>query len=153
MKVALIWPKGFDPKYVVPLSIAYLKQNVDNSKHDVRLFDCAIQNVDADSAELKKFLTEFKPDIVGTTCWSITYDEAIKILNLAKQLNKNVVTLLGGVHVTSYPDLAIKESAVDYVFRGESEVSFRIFLDEFSNKTPNLSKVSGLGEGIWMNCS
>ena len=56
MRVALVWPKGNNPLIVLPLSFAYLKSNLDNATHEVRIIDCALHNIDAGSAEFRTLL-------------------------------------------------------------------------------------------------
>src|SRR3989338_85673 len=144
MKIALLWPKGFDVKYVMPISFGYLKSNIDQSKHEVRIFDCALKNIDAHSQKLRETLEWFQPDVVGVSCWAPTYEEAMRILEVAKSINKKVVTVMGGAHASSYPDAIMKRKEVDFVFRGEAELSFPVFLEELQKENPDFSKVKGL---------
>ena len=58
MKIALIWPKGFNIEHVIPLPLGYLKSNIDNTKHEVKIFDCALHNLDSDSPLLQKMIRE-----------------------------------------------------------------------------------------------
>ncbi len=67
MEIALIWPKGFDPKYVMPLALGYLKSNTDAARYDVRIFDCALQGIGAESPELRQALVDFSPHVVGVS--------------------------------------------------------------------------------------
>ncbi len=143
MKIALLWPKGFDPIYVMPISLGYLKSNMP-SQHEVRIFDCAIDNLDATSAEFRQKLTHFNPDVVGVSCWSPTYFEAIRMLTTAKFVNPNVVTVIGGAHASSYPERTMDSGVVDYLFKGESELSFPVFIAELEKEKPDWTKVLGL---------
>ncbi|MBS3169507.1 B12-binding domain-containing radical SAM protein [Candidatus Woesearchaeota archaeon] len=144
MKIALIWPNGFDASYVMPLALGYLKSNLDSKKHDVKLLDCAFKNITASSNEFTEFLEKFKPEVIGTSCWSPTYEETLQILKIAKSIDPNITTVLGGAHASSYPDSAINHNFVDFLFRGEAELSFPIFLEELEKDNPNWSKVKGL---------
>lgn len=144
LKIALIWPIGFDSEYVVPIALGYLKSNLDKKKYDVRIFDCSLENKDSSSQELITFIQTFKPEIVGVSCWSHTYIEAYNVLKLAKKIDKNITTVIGGVHATSYADRTISCDFIDFLFRGESELSFKEFLIEYENKTYNWKKVLGL---------
>jgi anaerobic magnesium-protoporphyrin IX monomethyl ester cyclase len=143
MKIALIWPEGYDIKYVLPISFGYLKSNLDK-KHEIKILDCSLNKIDSNSEELKKFFLEFKPDIVGVSCWSNTYLEGIKILKIAKEINPNVITVMGGAHVTCYPNEAIKHTEIDFIFIGESEIAFNQFVEEIETKKLKFSKINGL---------
>ena len=120
MKIALVWPNGFDTIYTIPLSLGYLKNNVDPTKHDIRIIDCALTKLSAESPEFKRKLEEFKPEVIGVSCWSPTYEESLRILKVAKNINEKVITVMGGAHATCYSDGVMKEKIVDFIFRGES---------------------------------
>ncbi|MBI2579891.1 MAG: B12-binding domain-containing radical SAM protein [Candidatus Aenigmarchaeota archaeon] len=144
MKIALIHPFGFDVKYVMPLAMGYLKSNTDK-KHDTRLFDFSLDKIPADSARFIRILENFSPDIVCTSCWGPTYKESVRILKVAKALNPQTVTCLGGVQITSYAGHIIKyETGADFLFRGECELSFPVFVEEIDSQNGDFSKVRGL---------
>ncbi len=52
--------------------------------------------------------------------------------------------LLGGSHVSAYPELMLKQAEVDYVLLGEAEQSMVEFLKAFGDHS-EYSKISGLG--------
>ncbi len=144
MNIVFVWPYGFDPVYTMPLSLGYLKSNLRNSGHNVEIMNCSLLKLDATSPEFKEKLRELHPDVVGVSCWSPTYDESIRVLTVAKEINEKIPTLMGGVHPTAYPDAALKHPAVDFVFRGEAELSFLVFLEELQKENPDWSRVKGL---------
>lgn len=144
MEITLVNPIGFDTIYTIPLSLGYLKSNIDNAKHDVRIIDCALLKINAKSTEFKRKIKDFNPDVIGVTCWSPMYEESMEVLKIAKEINKNVITIMGGAHATSNPDRVMKNMFVDFIFRGESELSFPLFLDEIEKDTPDLTKIKGL---------
>ncbi len=144
MKIALIWPKGFTTNYVMPLAFGYLISNLDRNKHQINFIDCSLHDLDADSPELKRQIKDFNPDLVGVSCWSTTYIEAVKILKVVKSISSNIITVIGGVHATTYPDRTMEHPEVDYLFRGEADLSFPVFLDELASENPDYGKVLGL---------
>ena len=144
MKIALVWPHGFDPKYVFPLTIGYLKSNI-SPTHELLLIDCSLDNIPTNSPRFRKLLEDFKPDLVGTTCWSPTYKSAVTALEVAKSINPKTTTVIGGVHPTSYPEFILNtEKSIDFLFRGECDLSFPAFVDELEFGSPNFSKIKGL---------
>ncbi|RJR19637.1 MAG: radical SAM protein [Nitrospiraceae bacterium] len=144
MKIVLIWPRGFDTNYVLPLALGYLKSNLDKDKHEVKIIDCSLRNLDSNSLVLRKEIIDFNPDVAGVSCWATTYDEASKILGMVKCINKKIITVIGGVHATTYPDRTMDNSDIDFLFRGEAELTFPVFLDEIANENPNYNNVPGL---------
>ena len=143
-KIALIWPKGFDPTYSVPLPYGYLKSNVDASKYKIKIFDNTILDRLSDDESFQKELSEFDPDLVGVSSWSPMFMEALDCLKVAKKINPEVITCIGGAHVTSYHDRVAGTEGIDFLFRGEAELSFAIFLEQLAGHDPDFSKVKGL---------
>ena len=62
MRVLLVWPKGFDISFTIPLGLAYLKSNLDITKHDVRILDCSLGGIDATSDQFKQAVASYKPE-------------------------------------------------------------------------------------------
>jgi len=141
VKVLLVNPKGFDTSTVVPLSLGYLKSNSDA---DIDILDNSLLGLTSDSEEFHNKLSELKPDVVGVTCWSPTFIESINILKKVKKFNKNIITIIGGVHITTYPRSIMDKRFIDFGFMGESEKSFRLFLKEIDKVNPDFSNIPGL---------
>ncbi len=145
MKIVLVWPNGFDTNYTIPISLAYLKSNLDNTKHDISIINCSLLGIDAKSPEFEEKIRRLDPDIVGVSCWSPVFKECLQVLKETKRINEKIITVMGGCHVTSYPASVMKNSCVDFIFRGESELSFPTFLEELQRDEPDWPKVMGLG--------
>lgn len=144
MRIALIWPTNKEGHNTLPLGLAYLKSNTNNAKHDIRIFDCYLLKWSADSSELKQALKEFDPHVVGVSCWTAQFFEALQISRSVKSINKDIVTIMGGVHASAYPVKTIEHEEIDFLIQGEAELSFPVFLEELEKKTPDWSKVKGL---------
>jgi len=144
MKILFIWPKGFNTNYVLPLAFGYLTSNLDQKKHNIKIIDCSLRKLDADTPELRMEISSFRPDVVGISCWSTTYPEAVKILETVKSINKDIITIMGGVHATTYPDRTMEHKEIDFLFRGEADLLFPVFLDELAKEHPNYENVPGL---------
>jgi len=145
LRVALIWPEAFDPEYGLPMVYGYLKSNTDSSRFNLKLFDCALEKLKPESPKLKKKLSAFQPDVVCVSSWSFNYPQTIDYLKTAKSIDKNIITVAGGVHVTVLPKEVLASKYVDFIFAGEAELSFSKFLNQLTKKRPNFSKIEGLG--------
>jgi len=132
MKVALVWPFGNDITYSLPLGIGYLIANTSNPEHEIRVFDGTLDEADASSPQYLEFLRTFEPDVVGVSSWSKTFKESLRVLQAAKALNPKVITLMGGVHPTAYPEKSLAHMEVDYLLVGEAEFSFPQLLDRLA---------------------
>ena len=55
-----------------------------------------------------------------------------------------MTTIIGGAHATNYHQNVIQFREIDYLFRGESDLAFKTFLEEWAAATPDWTKVKGL---------
>ncbi|MEA2037370.1 MAG: radical SAM protein [Nanoarchaeota archaeon] len=95
------------------LAVAIRKQ------HDVKVLDLCIVNEPLN--ELTKTLKEFKPDYVGITFTTPSFDEASKIADLVKSHDKDIILIAGGVHTSSLPEETLINSRFDIAVIGEGE--------------------------------
>ncbi len=66
---------------------------------------------------------------LATSALTSTINEALKVLELARQINPATVTLLGGIHPTfMFDELLQSSQVVDYIVIGEGEVTLRELL-------------------------
>lgn len=87
------------------------------------IYDAMTMNHDLDqiAAELERMA----PDAVLTSAYTPSYPKAIEMLRMVKKRAPHVVTGIGGVHAHfMYEEvLGTEGDAVDFVFRGEGEVT------------------------------
>jgi radical SAM superfamily enzyme YgiQ (UPF0313 family) len=143
MRITLVWPNGLGGIDTLPMPFGYLVANTPEG-HEFQIIDCALDDIWAGDPELRERIEQFKPEIVGVNAYSRTAREALAVLSVAKQIDPKIVTLIGGVHATSYPDKSMEHRDLDYLFRGEAELSFPVFLDQLASENPDWSKVLGL---------
>lgn len=75
--------------------------------------------------ELEKFLRDNPFDILGISVMISQFPSALFFARLAKRINPRAIVVFGGIGVTVNPTLAFeKDGAVDYVVRGEGELTF-----------------------------
>lgn len=75
-----------------------------------------------DKNEIKKEIAKEKPDVVSISSLFTTYSlEAIEVARLAKEVDRGIVTVMGGIHPTLFPRHVLESASVDYVIRGEGE--------------------------------
>ena len=69
-------------------------------------------------------------DYVAASAITATINDAVKILELAKSIRPDTVTILGGIHPTfMYEEVLDSSAAVDYIVIGEGEVTLRHLLE------------------------
>jgi anaerobic magnesium-protoporphyrin IX monomethyl ester cyclase len=95
--------------------------------------------------DIQKRIEAFRPDVVATTSFTASIDDAIKICRLAKEINPTVVTALGNVHATfCYEEILLHDNtSVDFIVRGEGEVTL-VELFNCLNANDDPRKVNGL---------
>jgi hypothetical protein len=63
LRVLLINPHGFDTSSVIPMSLAYLKANIENSDNfEIKILDCSLLGIEAFSCEFEEFIQSFNPN-------------------------------------------------------------------------------------------
>jgi radical SAM superfamily enzyme YgiQ (UPF0313 family) len=143
MKIALIWPKSSIVKYRLPLPYGYLISNM-SSGHEVRIIDCNLNDLDHTSPEFIEMIKDFNPEVVGLSTDSMIHNEAVRFLPVAKSVMPKVITIIGGIHATCYPYKTMENQCLDFLMRGEAELSFPKFIKELEKNIPDWSKVPGL---------
>jgi radical SAM superfamily enzyme YgiQ (UPF0313 family) len=82
---------------------------------------------------IAKLMASFKPDVVGLTAFSVKWPSAQRIAALAKDYNPRVPVIAGGQHVTIMTDQVLADPNLDFVIRGEAELTFVDFLRQVEN--------------------
>lgn len=79
----------------------------------------------------------FKPDIIGISIlYSTSHSGSLEILEAASLKWPGVPVICGGNHATTYYTFLLKHGCIDYVLRGEGEVSFVKFLNILRTRSP-----------------
>ena len=111
----------------IPLNFVYLAGIAGQAGLDARIYDAAAK--DHGYPEMEDHFRESKADYVASTAITATINDAIRTLELAKNVNPATVTILGGVHPTfMYEEVLAASSAVDYIVIGEGEITLRHLL-------------------------
>ncbi len=72
----------------------------------------------------REMLAERDPGVVGVTMMSVDYNPARQAIAIAKQVNPEIVTVIGGPHVTIALEDSLRIPHVDYLVIQEGEVTF-----------------------------
>jgi len=95
--------------------------------------------------DIKEHIGQSQPDVVAVGAITATIYDAIKVLNLAKEVNPEILTILGNVHPTFCWKEILQENqdVVDYIIRGEGEQSIVALLNGITNGK-NLTEIQGI---------
>ena len=125
-----------------PLGLAYLASVARENGFKVEVIDSQAENITFQ--ELAARIREINPDVVGITATTPMVPDAYTVAFIAKKINPNIVTIIGGPHVTFVPERTLMECPyIDIVVRGEGEETFRELL-EMIDSGKSLSDVRGI---------
>jgi magnesium-protoporphyrin IX monomethyl ester (oxidative) cyclase len=127
-KVMLVVPPNvINPMYMVekcypPLGVAYIAAMLEND-YDVMILDLTLHQ--KDSKGVAKEIAKFSPDVIGvSSMFTGLSRNAHDICGIAKSVDRDIITVMGGVHPTVLPGEAMRDLDVDYAVRGEAEITF-----------------------------
>jgi anaerobic magnesium-protoporphyrin IX monomethyl ester cyclase len=131
MRLVLIHPKYHSGGAEIagnwpPAWVAYLAGPLKAAGYtDIHFIDAMTHNIEEE--ELRARITALKPDIVGCTAITPSIYRAERVLEIAREVVPEAVTVLGGVHATfMYRQVLSEAPHIDVIVRGEGE---EVFLD------------------------
>jgi len=101
-----------------PLGIAYLAAYLLQQGHVVDLIDAPAEGLSRDA--YRQRLESFKPDLVGVTAMTSTFEGSLEAARIAKETGATVV--LGGAHLSAYPAESLSFDYVDFAIIGDGEI-------------------------------
>ncbi|MDD5650711.1 MAG: radical SAM protein [Candidatus Nanoarchaeia archaeon] len=139
----------------VPLGLAYLAAYLEKKGYnDVKILDALAeekitkvkQNIwhsGMSFESIEQYIKEYKPQIVGITCsFSIYYKIALEVAKIVKKIDKKIIVVFGGAHVSAAPESVLKSGYVDLVVKGEGELTFFEIVDRYYNHK-DLTNIDG----------
>jgi anaerobic magnesium-protoporphyrin IX monomethyl ester cyclase len=95
--------------------------------------------------EIERRIRNENPDVVATTAFTAEIVDALKVLKLAKEINPNVITVIGNVHPTFLYEETLNghHSFLDYIVRGEGEITM-VELMDFLNSGDDVGGVRSI---------
>lgn len=155
---ALVFKDRLDINPLPPLGLGYLGAVLEENGIEVKIVDCLIEGwarraeVSEDTIriglsfdEIEEIIKSYGPDIVGVNnLFTRQHENAHKIYEIAKRLDKNIITISGGAHPTVMPELVLSDPNADYVVLGEGENTI-IDLIHLIEGSCEISSLDGLG--------
>lgn len=139
MKICLINPpqilnKRFGKPFVFqPLGLLYVAAVLEK-EYSVEVIDASLEgwrsmeeiddkyHLGLSFDDIREKIKAIDPDIVGISVpFSINEASALSVASLAKDINKNIITILGGAHPSVHPEETLLSDHVDFVVIGEGE--------------------------------
>jgi radical SAM superfamily enzyme YgiQ (UPF0313 family) len=114
-----------------PFGLMSLAAYIMTKGYDVKIEDYILENCTKD--RFKFVIDKYKPDVVGTTAVSMNVKKSLLILKDYKELSPDIITVIGGPHATFDSIGMLNSGVVDFVVRGEGEITFSELLDTLSS--------------------
>jgi anaerobic magnesium-protoporphyrin IX monomethyl ester cyclase len=128
-----------------PLQLAYLAGAARTAGHEAKLFDAMNKKRSFD--DIRAEIESYQPDFVMTLDYlpvtgaisTATVPAALHTLGIAKEVDPNIVTMIGGPHPTFMYDEILRDdtSHADFVIRGEAEETLVDLLATLPDGSPD----------------
>jgi len=117
-----VYPKvvEHDQLYDFPLGLAYVVANLKKNGFNVHCLNLCHHNDPAEHV-LSEIINRNKIDVLCTGVMSVYWNEISQLLDTAKKIKPDIITVLGGSIVTATPELALENLSFDYGVIGEGE--------------------------------
>ena len=142
----------------VPIGLLSIA-SISRDSCELKIFDCLIENFKIDEKDecalygtpyedIRKEINNYKPDIVGISIpFSAQSEQAIRICNICKDINPNIIVVFGGPDASVRYKQLLKETKCDYCAVGEGEMTFLDLVNNF-NEGKDLKDVKGVAHKI-----
>jgi anaerobic magnesium-protoporphyrin IX monomethyl ester cyclase len=143
----------------IPLGLAYIAASLEKKGiYEIKILDALIEGdlkgegyknkqirYGMSDEQMQKSIQEFNPDIIGISCLFAAMEKDVSnILAIAKAINKNIKTILGGANASSGGKRFIEtDKNCDYVLMGEGDLTF-IELINAINENTGFDRIGGL---------
>jgi anaerobic magnesium-protoporphyrin IX monomethyl ester cyclase len=165
MRVCLINPPRIQPKswgkpsVAQPLDIAYVAALLEK-QHKVHIIDAPnegwkiLEEIDGTkyrqgltNKEIADRIRQWSPDVVGITIpFSGWWKPAYEVTSIAKSIDKDIITVLEGLHPSARPADCLAHPNIDFVVIGEPEQTMFELMDVLEQgNVAGLKKVKGIG--------
>jgi len=136
-----------------PLGVAFLAAVLEDAGIEVKILD--LVTYPYDTGMLESLLESFRPQIVGSTAVTMTFNEAQRVLKDARTIDPDIVTVMGGPHVTFCPEATLESfTELDLIVLGEGERTI-VELAREAERGRDWSKIRGLAyrSGMEVRCN
>jgi anaerobic magnesium-protoporphyrin IX monomethyl ester cyclase len=144
------WNRSIQP----PLGLLYLALSLNTLNNKILIYDFNLARQFENN--IIGIIKRFKPDILGLSLKTVNFHDGLKISCIAKEINPNIITIVGGPHITTsmmnennyHFQLTLMEmnkNKADIGVIGEGEETFKELaaVTSYSNKK-ELEEIKGI---------
>lgn len=173
MKVLLIDPpytifSGFDNRYF-PVGLSYIGSVLRGNGYDVAIYnvdrerqDVGELNLSEEYKSLEKYreginndnhfiwnkivavVQDYSPDVIGITAMTMKFGSVVKSAEICKKVRPDAKVIVGGPHVTDWPEICLQSQYIDFCVSGEGEESIVKLLEAIKNSFTDYLEISGV---------
>jgi radical SAM superfamily enzyme YgiQ (UPF0313 family) len=121
MRVAIVAPPyPLEEMPSPPLGVTYVAAAFEAAGAEVKILDYIVSAYSTEN--LRRQLESFQPDVVGSTSVTMNFYEAQQILCDVKNYNPEIITMMGGPHVSFTAEDTLRQYPdIDLIVIGEGE--------------------------------
>lgn len=125
------------------IGFVYIAGHVRAAGYDVEIYDAMTKGHTLE--QIKERIKASAPDFIGSTAYTSSINDAMAVLRAAKEVNPEIVTLIGGIHANFCYEVLLREypDVLDIVVRGEGEITTPELIQALNEGTA-LDKVLGI---------
>ncbi len=103
---------------LIPIGLEYIASYLKDAVDQVNIVD-----LELDNRKFQDIINFYQPDFIGLSLSATEHNQGLRLAKIAKQ--NNILTVVGGYHPTSLPDLMLSHPQIDAVIRGEGEATMK----------------------------
>lgn len=149
MKIVLLNPppRKVAEKKDVPqyqhVGLGYLTSALEGEGYDVKVMDAKLDRLS--KKDVLEEIAAYSPDILGVTAMTHEIVMGAEVAKEYKDIDPNVKTVMGGVHVTALPEETLKQYPhIDAGMIGEGERTFPELIRAFERGEKDFSSIPGI---------
>jgi anaerobic magnesium-protoporphyrin IX monomethyl ester cyclase len=128
------------PPTVLLILAAYIERELPD--WEIEVLDCQAERKNWN--DIEREIEAYSPSIVATSGFTCNVYVCARVAEIAKKVNPDIVTLVGGLHFSQVPQESLSDfPEIDYIVRGEGEETLVELIKVLQNGK-NASEVKGL---------
>jgi anaerobic magnesium-protoporphyrin IX monomethyl ester cyclase len=128
------------PPTTLLILAAYVEREIPNI--EIEILDCQAEHMNWEG--LSQYIESIDPSIVLTSGFTCNAYSCARTAEIAKQVNNDIITVVGGIHFSSIPEESlINFPEIDYIIRGEGEQTL-VELIRTMNNGKKIDKIKGI---------
>ena len=142
-----------------PMGLGYIANVLLKNGYEVEIFDVLAEGYNHEEIiekgkyrytglpknGVKKRIKTFSPDIVGITAPFTSQAKAVhEMAKLVKHINPKIKVVVGGSYPTTYSDVILDDKNIDFIVRGEGELTLLELVKKIESKAKSFRTIKGL---------